>query len=36
MAGNVAACKQDMVLEKPRVLYLDLQAAEGDYVSHWA
>jgi hypothetical protein len=26
----------DMVLEKePRVLHLDLQAAEGDCVAHW-
>jgi hypothetical protein len=25
----------DMVLEEPRVLPLDLQAAEGDCVSHW-
>jgi len=32
MLGSMA----DMMLEEQRVLHLDLQAAEGDDILHWA
>jgi bacteriorhodopsin len=35
MVGSMAASSQTVLEKELRVLHLDLQVAEGDYVLHW-